>query len=125
LNWIESLLAQVSQVTPPTTAPTTQRAPGWYQFIVNFGPLLLLGVLFYFLMFGNKRKQEKQRQDMLSQLSKGTEVVTIGGQIGKVVEARPDRVLLKVDESSNTKIWFLRSAIHRVLDDEKDKAESK
>ncbi len=47
---------------------------------------------------------------------------TIGGELGKVVEAREDRVLLKVDESSNTKIWYTRSAINRVLGEEKAEA---
>ena len=60
---------------------------------------------------------------MLSQLKKGDEIQTIGGIIGKVVEAREDRVLVKVDETANSKIWFSRNAIHRVLDEEK--AESK
>jgi preprotein translocase subunit YajC len=92
-------------------------------FLQRFGPLLLLGILFYFLVFGTKRKEAKKREDMLGQLKKGDEVVTIGGQVGKVIEVRSDRVQLKVDESSNTKIWFLRSAIHRVLED--DKADNK
>ena len=30
------------------------------------------------------------------------------------MEAREDRVLVKVDETYNTKIWFLRSAVARV-----------
>ena len=47
-------------------------------------------------------------------------VQTIGGIIGKVVEADDeDRILVKVDETSNTKIWFTRNAIHRVLGEEK------
>jgi len=36
---------------------------------------------------------------------------------------RDSEVLVKVDESTNTKMRFARSAIHRVLDD--DKVESK
>jgi preprotein translocase subunit YajC len=39
--------------------------------------------------------------------------------LGTVVEAREDEVVLKVDETSNTKIKFTRSAIHRVLEEEK------
>jgi hypothetical protein len=31
---------------------------------------------------------------------------------------RDDKILLKVDESNNTKVWFARSAIHRVLGEE-------
>ena len=43
----------------------------------------------------------------------------IGGILGTVVEARDTDVLLKVDESSNTKIRFSRNAIHRVVDEDK------
>ena len=82
--------------------------------------ILLLLALFLFTTAGGKRKEERKRQDMLKQLKKGDEVVTIGGQVGKVIDTREDRVQLKVDESSNTKIWFLRSAIHRVIEDKAD-----
>ena len=56
---------------------------------------------------------------MLSALKKGDEVQTIGGVLGKVIETRDDRVLLKVDESSNAKMWFTRAAIQRVITEEK------
>jgi preprotein translocase subunit YajC len=46
-------------------------------------------------------------------------VQTIGGVLGKVVETEDSRMLLKVDESSNTKIWFSRDAIYKVLGEEK------
>ena len=38
---------------------------------------------------------------------------------GTVVEAKDDEVLVKVDESSNTKIRFARSAIHQVIEQPK------
>ena len=42
-------------------------------------------------------------------------VQTIGGVIGSIVEVKNDSVVLKVDESSNTRITFSRSAIQQVL----------
>jgi preprotein translocase subunit YajC len=85
---------------------------------------VLLGVLvLYIFMAKNKRGDEQKRKNMLAQLKKGDEIQTIGGIIGKVIEARDDRVLVKVDETANAKIWFSRNAIHRVLEEEK--AESK
>ena len=110
------------EILAQTTAPTTSGAepPAIFMFVRQFGPLILIVLVVYFFIFGSKRKQDKQRQTQMDKLKKGDEVVTIGGQIGKVVDVRDDRVLLKVDESSNTKIWFLRSAIHRVLDEEKN-----
>lgn len=119
---IESLLTFLAQ-----TAPTTQEAPGWAKFITQNGILLPMMLVFLVLMFtmsNSKRKQERQRNEMLTQLKKNDEIQTIGGIIGKVLETRDDRVLVKVDENSNTKIWFSRSAIHRVLN-QQDKADAK
>src|SRR3954452_20289667 len=98
-----SLLAQ-------TTAPTTQSsAPPWAQLLTGpMFPIVLLLVVMFLFMSGSKRKEERKRTDMLSQIKRGDEVQTVGGVIGKVVEPREDRVLVKVDESSNTKIWFSR-----------------
>jgi preprotein translocase subunit YajC len=83
--------------------------------VQQIGPIILMVALFFYLMNRSKKKQDKGRTDMLSQLKKGDEVQTIGGILGKVMEAREDKVLVKVDENSNTKIWFSRTAIHRVV----------
>jgi preprotein translocase subunit YajC len=104
------------------TAPATggSAAPGWFQLLQ--GPLfpLMVGVLIlYLFVFRSKRQTDKKRTDMLSSLKRGDKVQTIGGILGTVVEARDTDVLLKVDESSNTKIRFSRSAIHRVVEEEK------
>jgi len=105
-----------------TAAPATggSPAPGWFQLLQ--GPLfpLMVGVLIlYLFVFRSKRKTDKKRTDMLGNLKRGDRVQTIGGILGTVVEARESDVLLNVDESSNTTIRFSRSAIHRVIDEEK------
>jgi preprotein translocase subunit YajC len=46
--------------------------------------------------------------------------------IGAIVEVKPETVVLKVDENSNTRITFAKSAIVAVLNAaEGDKAEAK
>ncbi|MBV8781707.1 MAG: preprotein translocase subunit YajC [Phycisphaerae bacterium] len=114
-----TLFAILAQTTSATTQP--HPAPGWFLTLQNLGPILLMVVIFFFIMNRSKKGQDKQRTDMLAKLKKGDEVQTIGGILGKVIEAREDRVLLKVDENSNTKIWFGRSAIHRVITAEDEK----
>jgi len=113
------ILHLAAQATPPATQPAGPPPPPAFTFLMQYGPLILIVVLFYFLFIRSKQKTERTRQDMMSSLKKGDEVQTIGGVLGKVVETRDDRVLLKVDESSNTKMWFTRGAIHRVLTEEK------
>ena len=105
---------QGSQTNGPTPAPPIA------EFLRSPLTLILIVAVVMMLFMGkSKRSEEKKRQDMLGQLKKGDEIQTIGGIIGKVVEAREDRVLVKVDENSNTKVWFSRNAIHRVLEEEK------
>lgn len=101
---------------------TTQPAgDGSLLYTLTHGPfplIIMFLLVMYITMVLPKRKQDKTRQKMLNEMKRGDEVQTIGGIIGKVVEAREDRVLVKVDESSNTKIWFSRSAIARVTDED-------
>jgi preprotein translocase subunit YajC len=44
-------------------------------------------------------------------------VQTIGGVIGTIVEVKDAEVVVKIDETTNTKIRFARSAIQQVLED--------
>ncbi len=81
---------------------------------------------FLFLMFGmiifmivmstmSSRKEKKKREAMLGSLGRHDRVVTSGGVIGTIVEVKSDEVVLKVDESTNTRIHFSRAAVQSVL----------
>lgn len=117
------ILAQATtSVAAPTAAPTSQEAPALIRFIrdnPSAVPLVLGMIILYFFVFRSKKKQDQKKKDLLKQLVRGQKVQTIGGIIGTVVESRENEVILKVDETSNTKIKFSRNAVHRVLDDEK------
>ena len=75
---------------------------------------LMIGV-FYFVLIRGNRKQQKQRRTLIDNLSKNDRVMTIGGILGTVVSVRENEVVVKVDESSNTKMTFLKKAIQQVL----------
>ncbi len=86
--------------------------------------LILMLVVFYAFMFRGSRKEKQKRRDMLANIKKGDRVMTIGGIIGSVVNVKDDEIMLKVDESTNTKVSFVRGAIQKVLaDDEKPSME--
>ncbi|HEM6089890.1 TPA: preprotein translocase subunit YajC [Streptococcus suis] len=69
-------------------------------------PVLMLGMIGF--MFYSQRKQQKQRQDALSQIKKGDEIVTIGGLFGIVDEIDDKKVVLDVD---GVYLTFERGAI--------------
>ena len=82
----------------------------------NPGQFILLGlmvVVFYVLIFRGPRKKQQQHKKMVQSLQKNDKVQTIGGIIGTIVDIRDDEVTLKVDESNNTKIKVVPSAIGR------------
>lgn len=92
--------------------PTPQAQPGLESMLV---PLLLIGFVFYFLMIRPQSRERKKREEMLSTVKKNDRVATIGGILGTVLSVKDDEITLKVDESSNTKITFVRSAIQRII----------
>jgi len=47
--------------------------------LVQYSPLILLVVVFYFILIRPQQKQQKVRKEMLGSLKKGDRVVTIGG----------------------------------------------
>ena len=117
---IESIVAVGT--TTPTDTP-----PGWFTFLQSPMTLIVALVLMSFLFMGKgKRGEEKERQEMLKNLKRGDRIQTIGGIQGAVTRAEESRVEVKVDESSNTKIWFARTAIARVIEaDKSEKTETK
>lgn len=76
--------------------------------------LIFLGLMFvlmYMILFRGPRKKQQQHKQMVQTLTKNDKVRTIGGIIGTVVDIKDDEITLKVDESNNTKIKVLPSAI--------------
>jgi preprotein translocase subunit YajC len=94
---------------PNGTGGTTGGRGGFgsYQFIF----LGLMLVMMYLILFRGPRKKQQQHKQMVQTLAKNDKVRTIGGIIGTVVDVKDDEITLKVDESNNTKIKVLPSAI--------------
>ena len=111
-------------------APAGARPPEWLVFLSNFGPIILGLIVIYLILFLPKRKQEKERRDMVAKIKRNDRVLTYGGIKGTVLDVRPDEheVVLKVDEGTNTKIRFDLSAVHKVTSaaaEKNGKAEAK
>ena len=114
-------LATMLAVDPPATAPS---GGGGSFFTSQMFPFILIAVIFMVFMTTSKRKQTNARQAMLTAIKRGDRVYTTSGIIGTVVEVREGEFVLKVDETNNTKIKFLRDAILRVINEE-EKTEAK
>lgn len=103
----------------PTTAPAapTPGPSGSEMFIKQILPLFLIIGVFWWIMSRGRSKERRRYQEMLGSLKRNDRVQTVGGIIGTVVDVRDDEVVLKVDETSNVKMRFNRTAIKEVLRD--------
>lgn len=79
--------------------------------------LMLALVVFWIITMRGGSRDKKRRQAMLDNLAKNDRVLTIGGIVGSIVVVKGDEVVIKVDETNNTKITFTRSAVQKVLTD--------
>jgi len=87
--------------------------------------LILAMVVFWLITLRGGQRDRKKRQEMLDKLAKGDRILTIGGIIGTVVALKGDEITVKVDETNNTKITIIRSAIQKVLTPESGEADRK
>lgn len=108
-----TLILLLAQATPPSPGPS-----GLEGFLKSPLPMVILIVIaFWWIMSRGRRKEQQKFEQMLNNLKRNDRVLTIGGIIGTVVDVREGEIVLKVDESSNVKMRFARSAIKDVLQD--------
>ena len=105
-----------SDTNTPENNQVRKSPMGGYTYWMFLG---LMFVMMYFILFRGPRKKQQQHKQMVQDLSKNDKVRTIGGIIGTVVDVKDDEITLKVDESNNTKIKVLPSAIGRNVTKEK------
>ncbi len=80
-----------------------------------FQIVLLLGlfVLFYFIAIRPQRKRQKEHASLIARLSKGDEVVTNSGILGKITQLDDDYLILRVADKVDMR--FQKASIHAVL----------
>lgn len=111
------LLAQ-AEVQGQAPAPAPEQAPaaadGLFRLLMM---ILITGTLFYFIMLRPQKQKEQALRNRVNNLRENDRVVTIGGIHGVVTNVQRDaeRVTIRVDESTGTKIRVNMTAIARVL----------
>jgi len=83
-------------------------------------PLVLISVMmivFYFLLIRPQAKKQKELKTMIDALSKGDEVVTTGGLVGKITELSEQYLTLQVTSMGDkpVSVWVQRSAVLMLL----------
>jgi preprotein translocase subunit YajC len=99
------------------TSTTTNTNP-----LVTFLPLILIGVVFYFLLIRPQQRRARAQRELIQSVDVGDEVVTIGGIFGTVRAVDDDAITLEV--APGTQLRFVRSAIARKLSEDYEEPES-
>lgn len=92
--------------------------------IVAFLPLLLIGVVFYFLLIRPQNQRRRAQMEMQSAIEVGDEVVTTAGIYGTITDIDDDYGIVTLEVAPGTEIRLARAAIaSRLVDEEEDEVE--
>ncbi len=103
------ILQQAAEAPPGGTEGEAQ--PGGGGFLFQMLPFVVIFILFYFLLIRPQKRQQKDREALLSQIKKNDHVATSGGILGIVDKVKDSEVVLKIDDKSDVRIRVRRAAI--------------
>jgi len=82
--------------------------------LASFIPIILIFGIMYFLMIRPQQKKMKEHRAMVDALSRGDQVVTQGGLIGKITKVKEDNEV-EVEIAKDVKVRVVQSTIVNVL----------
>jgi preprotein translocase subunit YajC len=93
-------------------------SPEMMQTLAAYGPIVLMALVFYFILYRPQKKQQQQRAEMLNNLKKGDRVIAAGGIYGTITALDAKKVTLKVAEK--IEMDFLRGSVQSYQNDPKN-----
>jgi preprotein translocase subunit YajC len=78
-------------------------------FLFQFAPILIVGVIFYLLVFMPMRKRQKKVESMIAAIKNGDKVITSSGIYGVVAGVKEKTFILKIAEQ--VKIEVAKNAV--------------
>lgn len=81
--------------------------------LTTFLPMIGLFVVFYFLLIRPQQKRQKEHKNMVAELAKGDEVVTMGGILGKITAV--DDNFITVEIAKGTEVRVQRASVQAMM----------
>ena len=82
-------------------------------YAVQFLPMILIFVIFYFMLIRPQRKKDKEAKKMLENLKVDDRICTIGGIYGTIVRIKDEVLTIEVGEQK-TQMMIARWAVRNV-----------
>jgi preprotein translocase subunit YajC len=77
--------------------------------------LVVFGLIFYFLLYRPQAKRVKEHKNLVSSLSKGDEILTQGGLVGKITKVADDKDFIEISLNESNNIVVQKTAVTAVL----------
>ncbi len=77
--------------------------------------LAVFGLIFYFLLYRPQAKRVKEHKALVSSLSKGDEVLTQGGLVGRITKVSEEKDFIEIALNEENAIVVQKSAVTAVL----------
>ena len=104
-------VSQEGSTTVATNPDGTPVEPSWFAQYGTWLWIIILIVAFYFLLIRPQRQRTKTQQDLMSNLQRGDEIITVGGIYGKIKDVGGDSMIITI--SSGVDIKISKSSIAR------------
>ncbi len=106
-------------------APTGDQPP--VNPFLAFAPLVIIGLLAYFMFALPAQNRQRQFQAMLDGLKENDHIITTGGIHGVItsIQREQNRLTIRVDENSGTKMRISMWAIDSIVSDNKENTDQK
>lgn len=92
-------------------APAGQQGGG-FEMLIMLG---IFGLIFYFMLYRPQAKRVKEHKNLIASLSKGDEVLTQGGLVGRITKVSADKDFMEIALNDNTNIVVQKTAVSAVL----------
>ena len=104
--FISSALAQTADAAAAAPAASSSA-------LLNMLPIVGFGLIFYFLIWRPQSKRAKELKTLVDSLSKGDEVLTTSGMLGKINKVDDHYVALQV--ADNVELKMQKTSVAAVL----------
>ncbi len=111
MNKLMNLLADATAAGAAAEEMSTGAMIIYYA--VQFLPMILIFVVFYFMLIRPQRKKDKEAKQMLENLKVGDRICTIGGIYGTIVRIKDQVLTIEVGEQK-TQMMIARWAVRNV-----------
>lgn len=107
-NLISSAIAQTAAPAATSTPEST---------LMGMLPIVLMFVVLYFVMIRPQMKRQKEQRKMLEALSKGDEIITLGGLLGKISKIGESYITIVISGEADkaVEVQVQRNAVQLVL----------